>query len=203
MFSRVFLTYTILRHGATTPESISGDQDGAVYLGRLSGRHAVIGQWTHRRLVPAARQSKGGSHGDTCKTLKLAVLPAALAVAPCSPLGAVAQDYPDRPITLVVPTAAGGGVDTQARALAPDDGRCARPARSGRQSRAGAGGTVGIQSLVLPADPDGYTIAASASVSLIENPILQGLAYGPEDLTIIGTTGQFQVAIVASARRPL
>lgn len=69
-------------------------------------------------------------------------------------------------------------------------------------NRGGAGGTVGIQSLVLPADPDGYTIAASASVSLIENPILQGLAYGPEDLTIIGTTGQFQVAIVASADAP-
>lgn len=133
------------------------------------------------------------------KTLRLAV-PAALTVALFAS-GAAAQDYPDRPITLVVPTAAGGGVDTQARALAPAmEEVLGQPVQV--VNRGGAGGTVGIQSLVLPADPDGYTIAASASVSLIENPILQGLAYGPEDLTIIGTTGQFQVAIVASADAP-
>ncbi|WP_271844833.1 tripartite tricarboxylate transporter substrate binding protein [Cognatishimia sp. SS12] len=114
---------------------------------------------------------------------------------------AIAGDYPDRPITLVVPTAPGGGVDTQARALAPVmEEVLGQPVQV--VNRKGAGGTVGLQSLVLPADPDGYTIAASASVSMIENPILQGLPYGPEDLTILGTTGQFQGALVASSNAP-
>lgn len=110
-------------------------------------------------------------------------------------------EYPERAITLVVPTAAGGGVDTQARALAPMmEEILGQPVQV--VNRKGAGGTVGLQSLVLPARPDGYTIAASASVSMIENPLLQGLPFGPKDLSILGTTGQFQVAIVASSKAP-
>lgn len=135
---------------------------------------------------------------------KLTTLTSTLAgaIALCaSAIGALADDYPNRPITLVVPTAAGGGVDTQARALAPTmEEVLGQPVQV--VNRKGAGGTVGLQSLVLPAEPDGYTIAASASVSMIENPILQDLPYGPEDLTIIGTTGQFQGALVASAKAP-
>ncbi|MDO6732804.1 tripartite tricarboxylate transporter substrate binding protein [Marinovum sp. 2_MG-2023] len=131
-------------------------------------------------------------------TLK-ATIPAALMVATIA--SAAVAEYPERAITLVVPTAAGGGVDTQARALAPKmEEILGQPVQV--VNRKGAGGTVGLQSLVLPAEPDGYTIAASASVSMIENPLLQNLPFGPQDLTIIGTTGQFQAAIVASANAP-
>lgn len=126
-------------------------------------------------------------------------IPAALMAAIMA--SAALAEYPERAITLVVPTAAGGGVDTQARALAPKmEEILGQPVQV--VNRKGAGGTVGLQSLVLPAKPDGYTIAASASVSMIENPLLQGLPFGPEDLTIIGTTGQFQAAIVAAADAP-
>ncbi len=114
---------------------------------------------------------------------------------------ASAADYPVKPITMIVPTAAGGGVDTQARALAPVmEEVLGQPVRI--VNKKGAGGTVGLQSMILPAKPDGYTIAAAASVSIIENPILQGLSYGVDDVTIIATTGSFQGAIVAAGSAP-
>ena len=49
---------------------------------------------------------------------------------------------------------------------------------------------------------DGYTLAAAASVSFLQNPITQGLKIGVKDFTIIGTTGAFQTALVASGKAP-
>src|SRR4029078_11298975 len=70
-------------------------------------------------------------------------------------MGAFAQGYPERPITLVVPFAAGGATDTLARQFAE------RMARGARQpivveNVSGAGGTVGATK-VAKAKPDGYT----------------------------------------------
>lgn len=114
---------------------------------------------------------------------------------------AAAADYPRKPITMIVPTAAGGGVDTQARALAPAmEEVLGQPVRI--VNKKGAGGTVGLQSQLLTAKPDGYTIAAAASVSIIENPILQGLSYGVDDVSVIATTGSFQGAMVAAGDAP-
>ena len=82
------------------------------------------------------------------------------------------------------------GIDTQARALVPAmEEFLGGPIRI--INKTGAGGTVGLSSLLLPAKADGYTIAAAASVSLIENPILQELSYGVDDVTVVGTTGSF------------
>ena len=71
------------------------------------------------------------------------------------PLVASAQAYPERPISLVVPFAAGGATDALARHFAE------RMARGAKQSIiveniAGAGGTVGA-ARVAKARPDGYT----------------------------------------------
>jgi tripartite-type tricarboxylate transporter receptor subunit TctC len=78
---------------------------------------------------------------------------AALAVA--VPLAAGAQTYPERPITLVVPFAAGGATDALARQFAE---RMSRNARQNLivENIAGAGGTVGA-ARVAKARPDGYT----------------------------------------------
>lgn len=112
----------------------------------------------------------------------------------------VLADYPEKPITVIVPTKAGGGVDTQARALvAAMEEELGQPVNI--VNKPGAGGTVGLQQL-MAMRPDGYTIAMNASVSFLQNPITQGLDMGVEDFTILGTTGAFQTALVASGEAP-
>lgn len=79
---------------------------------------------------------------------------ALIALACCVP--AWAEDYPSRPITLIIPFPAGGGVDTVGRVIA------ARLTTAlGQQvvveNRAGAGSVVGIRAGA-KAPPDGYTI---------------------------------------------
>ncbi|MCK0209177.1 tripartite tricarboxylate transporter substrate binding protein BugD [Starkeya koreensis] len=85
-----------------------------------------------------------------------AVALAALALAVVPFAGARAQDYPNRPITMVVPFAAGGPTDTVARLVAESMSRTL-----GQQviveNVGGAGGTRGAGQ-VAKATPDGYTV---------------------------------------------
>src|SRR5688572_9941150 len=78
----------------------------------------------------------------------------ALALMACA--GAFAQDYPSRPITLIVPFAAGGPTDTLARNLG-----VALTASLKQQivveNVGGAGGTIGV-ARGAKAKPDGYTV---------------------------------------------
>ena len=80
-----------------------------------------------------------------------------------------AQNYPTRPVELVVPFAAGGGTDVLARLLADGLGR-----RLGQTfvvlNRPGANTTIGTQSVVR-SHPDGYTLVM-ASIGLTANPTL-------------------------------
>src|SRR5262245_25032255 len=99
---------------------------------------------------------------------------------------ALAQDYPVRPITLVVPFPAGGGNDALARIVAE---KMSKPL--GQQvvveNRAGAGGTIGTRA-VAKAAADGYTILLSYTGTLAINPSLYPNAgYDPrKDFAPIG-----------------
>jgi tripartite-type tricarboxylate transporter receptor subunit TctC len=92
---------------------------------------------------------------------------AALAVAGRS---AFADTYPSHPIKMIVPTPAGGPVDTMARivgnALTPILGQ---PVVI--ENRAGAGNTIGSKAAA-QADPDGYTLHYTAASGLIMSPML-------------------------------
>jgi len=77
----------------------------------------------------------------------------------CAP--ALAQNYPTKPITLVVPFPAGGGNDALARLVAEKMSR-ALGQQVVVENRGGAGGTIGT-GLVAKADPDGYSILIQAS----------------------------------------
>lgn len=80
-----------------------------------------------------------------------------------TPLFAVAQDYPNpkRPITVVVPYAAGGGTDNIARELAKlMSDKLGSPVII--ENRGGAGGAIGSKQ-VAKADPDGYTLLFASS----------------------------------------
>ena len=69
---------------------------------------------------------------------------------------ALAQDYPDRPITFVVPFAAGGPTDTVTRLIAESMSKTLGQ-QVVVQNVTGAGGTLGAGE-VAAAAPDGYTV---------------------------------------------
>jgi tripartite-type tricarboxylate transporter receptor subunit TctC len=85
-------------------------------------------------------------------------------------LPASSQTYPNRPVKIIVPTPAGGPVDVMARVLAN-----ALPAFLGQnaivENRAGAGNTLGSRTAAA-AEPDGYTLLASAASGLIMSPMI-------------------------------
>jgi tripartite-type tricarboxylate transporter receptor subunit TctC len=90
--------------------------------------------------------------GETPMKLLKATLIAALA---CMSAGASAQDWPDKPIRLIVPVAAGGGIDLMARITAEALSQ-QLPQRVVVENMGGAGGLIATR-LVAKADPDGYT----------------------------------------------
>lgn len=71
-----------------------------------------------------------------------------------------AKDYPNRPITLVVPAGAGGGTDVVARVLADQLGK--RLGQAVVDNKTGASGMLGTQA-VARAAPDGYTLLVAYS----------------------------------------
>jgi tripartite-type tricarboxylate transporter receptor subunit TctC len=109
------------------------------------------------------------------------------------PSVASAQAWPSRPVTMIVPFAAGGGTDLLARALAQDLGE-----RLGQQfvvdNRAGAGGNLGA-AVVAKAAPDGYTIMFGTPGPLANNKLMyKNLPFDPE---------QAFVPIVLLAKSPV
>ena len=101
------------------------------------------------------------------------------------PAAASAQDWPQRPVRLVVPYPAGGGTDTVARVLAQKLATRSGSASSWR-TRPGASGMIGAQA-VAKGDADGYTflVASPAEIALNQN-LFTDMAYDPlKDLTPI------------------
>lgn len=97
-----------------------------------------------------------------------------LSIAGCA--AATAQEYPARPIRLVIPFAPGGSVDLIARTVASGLTK-----RLGQQvqpdNRGGAGATIGTE-IVANAPPDGYTLL-QMSLSHAVNPAVYKLKYDP------------------------
>jgi tripartite-type tricarboxylate transporter receptor subunit TctC len=99
-----------------------------------------------------------------------ALLLAAVSVCAAAPVAAQTSDYPNRPVRIVVPQAAGGGVDIVARAIAQK-----LTESWGQQvivdNRPGANGIIGIDA-VAKSKPDGYTLAAPFTSVLTINPFV-------------------------------
>jgi tripartite-type tricarboxylate transporter receptor subunit TctC len=112
----------------------------------------------------------------------LGIVSSAVAAAPT-----VAQSYPQRPIRVIVPLAAGGQTDVVARLLSQ------KLSETFRQplvidNRSGAGGSIGTETAVR-ANPDGYTLLIAAS-TYAANAALYMLSYDPsqdvEPIALIG-----------------
>ena len=109
---------------------------------------------------------------------------------------AAAQDYPTRPITVIVPFAAGGPSDAITRVIAERLGTVLGQ-RLIIQNIGGAGGTLGT-ARVTAAAPDGYTLL-SHHIGLATAPALyKSLPFDPlKDLASIGLMAEAPMAIVA------
>jgi tripartite-type tricarboxylate transporter receptor subunit TctC len=83
---------------------------------------------------------------------------------------AAAQNYPDKPIRVLVPFAAGSGTDILAR-IVTDEMRTAMGANFVIDNRAGASGQIAAE-LVAKANPDGYTLLLSTNTPHSVNPFL-------------------------------
>ena len=91
---------------------------------------------------------------------------------------AAAQTYPDKPIRVLVPFAAGSGTDILAR-IVTDELRTSMGANFVIDNRAGASGQIAAE-LVAKANPDGYTLFLSTNTPHSANPFLfKKLAYDP------------------------
>jgi tripartite-type tricarboxylate transporter receptor subunit TctC len=107
------------------------------------------------------------------------------------PAAVGAQDWPQKPIKMIVPFPAGGGTDFIARLAAKH-----LTDRLGQQvfveNRGGANGAIGLQAL-MASDPDGYTIATTSDTPLVVNPWLHDkLAYAPlRDFLPVATMVRF------------
>lgn len=85
--------------------------------------------------------------------------------------GAQAQGFPDQPIRMIVPFAAGGPADTIARVVARVmSERLGRPVVV--ESRAGAGGVIGVDAAA-KARPDGHTLVMASSGAIVILPHLR------------------------------
>lgn len=113
-----------------------------------------------------------------------------------------AQDFPTKPLRLIVPFAAGGASDVLARILAP---RLAD--RLGQQvivdNRAGAGGSIGAGAAVRSA-PDGYTLLLGSTSEIAINPWLyEKLGYDTrKDLTAVAMVASSQIVVVVHPSLP-
>jgi tripartite-type tricarboxylate transporter receptor subunit TctC len=127
------------------------------------------------------------------KVSKLPLLAAILAIACTS---AFAQNYPTKPITLIVPWPAGGSTDTHLRKLSEIASRhLGQPIII--ENKPGFGGMLGPAQMAKSAAPDGYTIA-QVTVNAFRAPHMQKVDWDPlRDFTyIIGVSGYtFGVAV--------
>ena len=114
--------------------------------------------------------------------------------------GARAEEYPSRPIRLIVPYAAGGAADSVARIIAKHVGESLGQTIV-IENRGGAGAIIGTD-LVNKSDPDGYTLLLGQSGPIAINPaVYKKLPYDPlKDFAPVTLTTSFPYIMVVNPK---
>ena len=111
-----------------------------------------------------------------------------------------AQEYPTKPITLIVPWPAGGSTDISMRAIADSASKIlGQPIAV--DNKAGGGGTVGPATMAAASKPDGYTIA-QIPITVFRLPLMQEAPWDPAmDFTYIVHLTGYTFGVTTSAGR--
>jgi len=138
---------------------------------------------------------------NDCMTTAVRGLVAALGLAAAVLAPAQAQEFPTKPVTLLVAFPAGGAGDTVMRAMAE-----AASKKLGQpvvvDNKTGASGTLAPATMAATAKPDGYTIAQT-SLPLVRLSLMQKVAYDPiKDFTYIANLTAYTFGIVVKAESP-
>ena len=113
---------------------------------------------------------------------------------------AIAQEFPSRPVNMVIPFPPGGNTDLMARALQPELAKAlGQPVVV--INKGGAGGTIGNIE-VANAKPDGYTIGLTPNNPLTAQPHVQKLPYGMDSYKYVCLTYYVPYVVMASPRAP-
>jgi len=115
---------------------------------------------------------------------------------------AAAQDYPAKPVRVIVPYVAGGNADIWARTLAQKLTEAMRQSFV-VENKPGANGGIGTD-YVAKSAPDGYTLLAVASGPIVVNPVLYSqMPYDPQrDLAPVAQCAVYQYVLVTRADAP-
>lgn len=113
-----------------------------------------------------------------------------------------AQSFPNKPIRLVVPFAAGGPADVLGRVVSESMGRTLGQSIL-VDNKAGAAGTIGVDSVAKSA-PDGYTMALVPVGNIAVNPsLMPNLPYKQSDLAPIAMLATAENVLVVNASVPV
>ena len=135
----------------------------------------------------------------SARSFPVAALFAVLAILPGI---ASAQDYPSKPITLIVPFTPGGSTSVIARAIS-DKLSDALKQPIVIDNRGGAGSTIGARAVAKSA-PDGHTILLGTNATLtIALNLTKNAGYERKDLASIGFVGAVPNVVVVNAKSPV
>jgi tripartite-type tricarboxylate transporter receptor subunit TctC len=133
--------------------------------------------------------------GRLCAGLALSAVAVSYSVLP-----AAAQSFPGRPVTIIVPYGAGGGVSINTMALAPYLEKVLGQ-KVLVEHRAGAGGVTG-STLGAFAKPDGYTLTMVSSGIAYAPWLTPGIKYSPESYAYIGQVSFVPNFLAVNAESP-
>jgi len=152
------------------------------------------------RGMPVAVRAQS-RFGFLCPAWTAPVLAVAFAIAAFA-APAAADEYPSRPVKIVVPFSAGGAVDGPIRVVALELSK-----HLGQQvvieNRPGAGATIGSD-YVAKSPPDGYTLLLASQTNAISASLYSKLAFNPiDDFTPIALLGREPGVLVVNPGLPV